>query len=95
MTTVININQAPPGWRSNPAYVYIGRPSLFQNPFLVGNDRDLCIQHFTVYFHHRLSRDADFRAAVLALRGRTLVCFCSPLACHGNVIAAWLNSQPQ
>ena len=38
MATVIHIKDAPPGWRDDPAYVYVGRPrkgmnGLFGNPF--------------------------------------------------------------
>lgn len=46
---------------------------------------------FTGYFYDRLHTDADFKAAVLALKDKTLGCFCKPMACHGDVIAAYLD----
>jgi hypothetical protein len=90
VTTVAHWNDRPSsGW------AYIGRKGggLFGNPFTAErHGRDRAIALFRVYFHNRLERDESFRAAVLALRGKVLVCHCKPLACHGDVIAEYLNS---
>ncbi|MFH7617456.1 DUF4326 domain-containing protein, partial [Pseudomonas syringae group genomosp. 7] len=70
--------------------VYIGRPSVFGNPFVTGvhtRSREESIAKHRAYFLKRVEVDAEFRAAVLALnRDATLRCFCAPLACHGDVI---------
>ena len=48
---------------------------------------------YRAYFTTRVEEDAEFRAAVLRLRGKRLGCFCKPGPCHGDVIAAWVNAQ--
>ena len=68
--------------------VYIGRPSLFGNPFVIGRDGDRAevIDRFREYAVDRCYRDPAFRAAVASLHGRWLVCWCAPLPCHGQVL---------
>jgi hypothetical protein len=60
--------------------VYIGRPSLFGNPFVIGVDGDRAevIDRFREYAVDRCFREPTFRAAVAALYGRQLVCWCAP-----------------
>jgi hypothetical protein len=99
LTRVVNL-------RRDPYDVYIGRAGkghdgYFGNPHAVGQACTRCrtthgtgastLPCFTLYFQHRLGTDAEFRARVLALRGKVLGCFCHPNPCHGNVIAAFLN----
>jgi hypothetical protein len=84
-TTVINIRAAPPGWRSNPLYVYIGRPSKWGNPFVIGKDGtrdDVCDKHEEYVIH-----DAALLADVRSLRDKILVCYCHPKRCHGDLLA--------
>ena len=57
------------------------------------DNREQAISAFADYFHARVDKDPAFRAAVEALRGRTLACFCKPRSCHGDIIAAWLDRQ--
>ncbi len=73
--------------------VYIGRPSPFGNPYALGPDGDRAevIRKFQSYFFARLKMDAEFKAKVDALKGQTLLCYCSPLACHGDTIVAYLE----
>ena len=78
--------------------VYIGKPSVFGNPFWTNDEvsRDEAISNFEKYFLDRVGRDLRFRDKVLALRGKTLGCFCRPeKPCHGDVIAKWLDAQPE
>lgn len=74
--------------------VYIGRPSIFGNPFKIGVDgsREEVIEKFKAYFYKRTKMDEEFRANILRLRGKVLGCYCKPLSCHGDVIAEYLNS---
>ena len=74
--------------------VYIGRPSPFGNPFAIGRDgdRDAVIAKFKTYFYGKLRTDPRFKQHVLALKGKTLGCFCKPEACHGDVIVDYLDS---
>lgn len=73
--------------------VYIGRPSIFGNPFVIDKDgtREEVVSKFKDYFYDRIEWDLVFRAAVEELRGKVLACYCAPLLCHGNVIAEFLN----
>lgn len=70
--------------------VYIGRPSKFGNPFVIGYDgeRDSVIDKFAAWISVRPDLIA---AAKLELRGKTLGCFCAPLRCHGDVLAHIAN----
>lgn len=84
---------------------FIGRPSIFGNPFHVGKDgtrTEVVFKHF-MYFRKRLTSDPEFKRTVLALRGKKLGCFChdwdgtgeNPMYCHGDNIADYLNSLPE
>lgn len=50
------------------------------------------IEKFRVYFHDRLKTDAEFKRRVLGLKGKRLDCWCKPDACHGDLIADYLNN---
>lgn len=70
--------------------VYIGRGSLFGNPFrlAVDGNRDQVI----AMFQDHLDNNPELQAAVKSqLKGRDLVCFCAPLACHGDILLALAN----
>ena len=68
--------------------VYIGRPTKWGNPFLIGRDgtREQVIEKFRTYAKHRFSA-----ADVEELRGKDLICWCAPLACHGDVLLRVAN----
>lgn len=85
-TVVVNEKNRP---KNNIGVVYVGRPSVFGNPFRIGLDgnRAEVIQKFEKYARERISRDALFREQVKALHGRTISCWCKPLACHGDILA--------
>lgn len=79
--------------RTTEPYTYIGRPSIYGNPFSLihEEDRSEVIRKFKGYFNRRLKSDPEFKAKVLALQGQNLGCFCAPRACHGDVILAYLK----
>lgn len=79
--------------RANQHDVYIGRPSLFGNPFPINDTqgRRAVIEKYREYFHKKIEGDPSFKKEVLQLRGKRLGCYCSPLRCHGDVIAEYLN----
>lgn len=87
-TTVVNLKSCPQG------AIYIGRPSPFGNPYVIGQDgdRDEVLRLFRAYFYGRLDLDAVWKEKVEALKGRTLSCFCKPQACHGDIIAEYLDT---
>ena len=101
-TQVIHIRKAPTGWKFDEGYVYIGRKhkrapwsdGYFGNPFPLkrGEPRGTTLERYREYFCERM-KDQEFAKRIQALRGKVLVCFCKPAACHGDVIAEYLNER--
>lgn len=92
-TSVVNI-------RVSECDVYIGRAGkgqdgYFGNPFRLeaGEDRGATIERYKQWFIERIAGDDEFNRRILELKGKTLGCFCRPLACHGDVIAEYLNKR--
>ena len=71
--------------RREPYDVYIGRPSIFGNPFRIGRDgtREEVIAKYAAW----VKTQPQIMAQVPSLRGKRLGCYCSPDACHGDVLA--------
>src|SRR5258705_6266243 len=72
-------------WAGAPRQaVYIGRGSKWGNPFVIGRDGDRAtvIAKYECWLRsqHHLLRALD------ELRGRDLLCFCAPEACHGDLL---------
>lgn len=99
-TRVVNVHREP--WRSDPtSYIYVGRAGrghdgYFGNPFRKEDPE--CLAKYEKHLRERL-RDHAFRARALALRGRNLGCFCVDDEgrgdCHANILAAWIDAQPE
>jgi len=73
---------------------YCGRGTLWGNPYAIGTDgdRDEVIRKFKYDFDRDFLREgAQFKEKLKALRGKTLGCHCKPYACHGDVLAKYLN----
>nr|VFK61064.1 MAG: protein of unknown function (DUF4326) [Candidatus Kentron sp. UNK]VFK69573.1 MAG: protein of unknown function (DUF4326) [Candidatus Kentron sp. UNK] len=72
--------------------VYIGRGSKWGNPYAIGfdGDRDEVIHKFKYDFERDFLKFS--REDALELKGKTLGCHCKPAACHGDVLAEYLNS---
>lgn len=82
--------------KTPPGSVYIGRPSPFGNPYPINETttREEAIRKYEEYFKKEMLTNKIFRAKVEKLRGAaSLVCWCSPLPCHGNIIARYLTGQ--
>jgi hypothetical protein len=77
--------------KSSEYDIYIGRPSKWGNPFIIGRDgnRDEVITKYREFILHQphLLRDLH------ELRGKVLGCWCSPHPCHGDVLAELANEQ--
>ena len=74
--------------------VYIGRGSVWGNPFVIGKDgsREEVIEKYKGYFNNKISNDVLFLNQTLNLKNKILGCFCKPLACHGDVIVEFLEN---
>lgn len=70
-----------------PDAIYIGRGSPWGNPFKVGRDgtREQVIA--------RYEKEVLPTLDLSPLRGRDLVCFCAPLACHGDILIREANKE--
>lgn len=70
--------------------VYIGRPSKWGNPFVIGKDgtREDVIERYKQYL---FSRKDLLMIVKTELRGKDLVCWCSPEACHGDILLELAN----
>lgn len=65
--------------------VYIGRPSKWGNPFVIGGDGD---HTHVIECHERwLDREPQLLAQVRELAGKALGSWCTPKRCHGGVLA--------
>jgi len=77
--------------------VYIGRGSIFGNPFPVTLGREKCIEMYQERFDRMMSQDCLYKKAVLDLVRRArlgdirLECYCAPLACHGDIIKKYID----
>lgn len=74
-----------------PGAVFIGRPSKWGNPFVIGRDgtREEVIARYRQWL---VLQPALYVAVRAELRGRDLVCFCSPLPCHGDLLLEIANA---
>ena len=72
--------------------VYVGRGSAFGNPFQIprDGDREEVIEKFRLWLK---TQPKLIERVKLELRGRDLVCYCSPQACHGNILMAIANNE--
>lgn len=64
--------------------VYIGRPTKWGNPFVIGRDgtREEVIQKYRKW----LNKQPRLLASLHELEGKVLGCHCAPLPCHGEVL---------
>ncbi len=71
-------------------YVYVGRPSKWGNPFVVGRDGTRT-EVIAAYRKHLLS-EPELVKALPELEGKVLGCNCLPLPCHAEVLAELANA---
>ena len=73
--------------------VYIGRPGIWGNPYVIGRDgnREEVIAKYRRY----LEGSPELMARLPELRGRVLGCWCTPKPCHGDILAELANAQAQ
>lgn len=69
--------------------VYVGRPTVWGNPFSKGS-KDQNIADFREYAVKRNEREPGW---LKPLRGKDVVCWCSPEGCHGDVLVELANQQ--
>jgi len=69
--------------------VYIGRPSIWGNPFIIGKDgnREMVIKKFKEYILNK----PELLKKLPELNGKILGCYCKPLDCHGDILIELLD----
>jgi hypothetical protein len=77
-----------------PDDVYIGRPSKFGNPYTLHRVEATlakwqCATREEAIAKYRewITQQPELIAALPELAGKTLVCWCKPASCHGDVLA--------
>lgn len=85
-TRVVNLNH-------EDYDVFIGRPSLWGNPFRIGRDGDRTevLRKFEYWIRNEVPHLIDMACEVL--KGQTLGCYCKPLACHGDIWVKLINER--
>lgn len=73
----------------SPFDVYIGRPSVWGNPFEIGPDgnRAEVIEKYRAW----ILTQPEMLSQLDELKGKVLGCWCSPLPCHGDVLVELIN----
>lgn len=77
--------------KKEPFDIYIGRPSVWGNPFVIGRDgsRAEVLEKYRSW----ISKQSELQErAKRELRDKTLGCWCSPKTCHGDILAEIANS---
>lgn len=100
ITRVVNIDKETQykSIKSSDSYQYIGRGSYWGNPYSMydfsddeSNSREDVIRMFKYDFDNDKFVKKK-KSEVYSLAGKRLGCFCKPEACHGDVLADFLNS---
>jgi len=79
------------GWAEREGrYERIDRRSQWGNPFELPADGDR-VTVIRNYEDHYLPFKPSLLAKLPDLRGKALGCWCAPEACHGDVLARWVN----
>ena len=74
--------------------IYIGRGSIWGNPFVMGTHGDretVCAKH-RVHLWKQIQSGEITLEQLAALHGKDLVCYCAPARCHGHALekaAVW------
>ena len=77
--------------KKEPYDVYIGRPGIWGNPYILGRDGDRAT--VIAKYETWLLTQPDLMLILPTLRGKVLGCWCSPAACHGDILLRLANGQ--
>ena len=69
--------------------IYVGRPTQWGNPFVIGRDGDrkTVIEKYRRWLWKRMQDGRIDPDQLAALAGKDLVCHCAPQPCHAEVLA--------
>lgn len=92
MTEVVNRYKVD---MSDPDVVYIGRGSIWGNPFSHKEGtkaiwkcetREESIENYRYYLWAAITQGDITKEMLIELDGKRLACYCKPKACHGDVL---------
>lgn len=75
--------------------VYIGRPGPWGNPYFIGHSygREEVIRLYRESVTAQTPAAEIFRTLIRnKLKGKDLICWCSPLPCHGDILLEIANA---
>ena len=77
--------------KKEPYDVYIGRPSKWGNPFVIGRDgsREEVVSKYEAYIMNNPELIDDLPELV----GKVLGCWCHPLQCHGDILVRMVEDE--
>ncbi len=70
--------------------VYIGRPSKWGNPFVIGKDGDR--EEVIRKYKEWIKNQPELIFSLDELKGKRLGCFCSPKSCHGDILVELIEN---
>lgn len=74
--------------------VYVGRPTKWGNPFVIGKDgnrKEVILKYRKYIMDHVYTSDLFMNDLNKELRGKDLVCWCAPKACHADILLEIAN----
>lgn len=89
-------------YKTDENYVYIGRGSVYGNPFKMNHEkeREKVCGLYREYFYKELETNQIFKTAINLLINKAinakylnLACFCAPKQCHGDIIKEYIDQQ--
>ncbi|UAV84566.1 hypothetical protein PHB09_070 [Pseudomonas phage PHB09] len=104
MCQVVNKNHMSVNM-TDPDIVYIGRGSIWGNPFSHKsgtkaiwkvNTRDEAVDSYRSYLWAAITKGDVTLEMLKELDGKRLACYCAPLKCHGDIIkraVQWAKEQ--
>jgi len=80
-TKVVNL-------KYDPYDVYIGRGSIYGNPYKIGKDgtREEVLEKYRQWLHASMFLGELTEKDLLYLKDKRLGCFCKPEPCHGDIL---------
>jgi len=88
------LNMKDPGWRNVPGeWVYVGRPSIFGNPYSMKDNSQAERDRVCDMFDYDVANSPSLQKLALTLKGKNLVCYCYPKRCHAETWLKYANNE--
>lgn len=88
MPKVLHVKQA--GKEDTETQTFIGRGEKWGNPFIIGRHGN---REQVIHKHRVWLLGSSLFDDIHELKGKNLVCFCAPEACHGDTLLTLANGR--